>query len=78
VPRCLGLVPMDDRTWVTLSLVAITSPRTARSRTALGLAVGVEQALGHEVLGIEATEAGDLVGTTRACRPLIVARATLM
>ena len=63
VPRCLGLVPMADRVWVTVRSAGhhATSSGTCGPRRA-GSPGRREQALGHELLGVEAPEAGDLVG----------------
>src|SRR6056297_1923830 len=61
VPRCLGLAPMAERTWVTTSWV-MSADLVGHVRATLGLAVRLEQALGDELLGRQATQAGDLVG----------------
>jgi hypothetical protein len=61
VPRCLGLEPMAERVWVTFR--SATSLHLFHDeRAALALPVGLEQALGHELLGVEAAQAGDLIG----------------
>src|SRR5215203_3579002 len=61
VPRCLGLVPIDDLIWVTVMVAS--AMRCSRGRGGLGaLGVGVEQTLRHELGRIEAATLGDPVG----------------
>src|SRR6187549_3361097 len=61
VPRCLGLVPIDDLTWVTV-MVASAMRCSRGGGGLLALVVGVEQTLRHEFGRVEAATLGDLVG----------------
>src|SRR6478609_8619344 len=62
VPRCFGLVPIDDLIWVT-KMVASAMRCSRCGGGLLALVVRVEQTLRHELGRVEAAALGDVVGT---------------
>src|SRR4029079_8688619 len=72
VPRVFGLPCAPDLIWVTvivLSLMGYSLVRVSGGKLLLPLVVGLQHALGHEVLGRQAAPLGDLVGTLQRFEP---------